>query len=153
MWLKNDGRMSVHAGLCAVNSDFKQISSSSLFSFPWREVHDSSHPDAKSWYHLWVSLLHDGLVSISHYITLLAFLPYLPVHFTARTPISKWDPYKCLCSSPHLALASTHPASVSSALITSLLISKPFSSSQFSTIQNLGLPTRCFLFFKVFLPI
>lgn len=123
---------------------FTQTSPPSLSSFPLRDVQDSSQPNAKSWHHFWFKLLHDGIVCIYHHVTLLIFLPSLPLSSTTETPLSEWDLCNGLCSSLHPALVSTHPASLSPALVTSLLISKPFSSSQFATIQN-----PC-LTFKVF---
>lgn len=70
--------------------------------------------------------IHDDLVSVHHHATLLIFHPHLFLSSTLSTSISD------------CALASTHLAYLSPALRKSLLISKPFSSSQFKILDLLS---------------
>lgn len=69
--------------------------------------------------------IHDDLVSIHHHVILLMFHPHLFLSSTLSTSISD------------CALTSTHTAYLSPALRKSLLISKPFSSSQFKILDLL----------------
>lgn len=124
-----------------------QTSSPSLPSFLLREVHNSRQPDTKSWHHLVLSLLCDGLVNIYHHITMLIVLPYFPLSSRVSTPISEWES----CKGP---LASAHPASLNATLITSDLISKPPSSSVFHHSKSLPyfqglLQAICFYIYKI----